>query len=160
MHPRGTPELQGTSLPHETGVYLLPLQSQCREMCRFVQPLNGNLGSFIVPPNLEHRRHVLYPKICPPISHQVCQESSSHGSKIAQEVAQLNHLQSQSKLGFRFFQWIWGFQWLNQVSCAYIHPQTPTCQVSRLTVSNSKIKSPIWSTVNCRGKWSFHSQKS
>ena len=26
-------------------------------VCWFIQPLNGNLGSFIVSPNLEHRRH-------------------------------------------------------------------------------------------------------
>ena len=26
-------------------------------MCGFVQPLKGNLGSFIVPPNFDHRRH-------------------------------------------------------------------------------------------------------
>ena len=26
-------------------------------MCGFVQPLNGNLRSFIVPPDFEHRRH-------------------------------------------------------------------------------------------------------
>ena len=26
-------------------------------MCGFVQPLNGNLGSFIVPPDFEHGRH-------------------------------------------------------------------------------------------------------
>ena len=26
-------------------------------MCGFVQPLDGDLGSFIVPPDFEHRRH-------------------------------------------------------------------------------------------------------
>ena len=26
-------------------------------VCWFILPLNGNLGSFIVPPNLEHRSH-------------------------------------------------------------------------------------------------------
>ena len=45
---------------------------------------------------------------------------------------QSNHLLRQLKLGIWFFQGIWGFQWLNQISYAYIHSQAPTCQVSRL----------------------------
>ena len=26
-------------------------------VCWFIQPLNGDLGSFVVPPDFEHRRH-------------------------------------------------------------------------------------------------------
>ena len=45
-----------------------------------------------------------------------------------------------------------GFQGSNQVSWAYIHCQASTCQVSRLTMPYCTVKSPIWSTVNYKGK--------
>ena len=67
-------------------------------------------------------------------------------------VAQSKCLLSQLKLGFWFLKWIWGFQGSNQVPYAYIHPQAPTCQVSRLTVPNSTVKSSIWYIINYRGK--------
>ena len=95
---------------------------------------------------------VLYPKIFPPIFFKICQESSSNGSRLLKGVVQSNHLLSQLKLGFWFFQGIWGFQWFNQVPCAHIHCQAPTCQVSRFTMPVCTFKKPICSTVNCKGK--------
>ena len=94
------------------------------------------------------------PKFSLPYSSKL-DKNHLHMVQNCSRVAQSNHLLSQSKLGFWFLQRIWGFQWLNQVSCAHIHCQASTCQVSSLTASGCTVKSPIWFTINCRGKWSF-----
>ena len=57
---------------------------------------------------IEHGQ-LLYPKICPPIFLKICQEWPSNGSKWLKKVVQSNHLLRQLKLGFWFFQGIWGF---------------------------------------------------
>ena len=54
-------------LSRKIPLYLVELGFICQlfslnvtTMCGFVQPLNGDSGSLVVPPDLEHRRHPSY----------------------------------------------------------------------------------------------------
>ena len=91
---------------------------------------------------------LLYPKICPPIFFKICKEHASKSLKGCTVQLPPNS----QKLGFWFWQRIWGFQGSNQVPYAYKHCQASICQVSRLTAQNCTVKNPNCTTVNCRGK--------